>query len=1272
MSLVWKRRWKPHIALFLVICMAVSMFTGIPVNAEEPDGEETPAIGLVAADWESIDWNWNEELEKDVPSLKDEVKLIKETWATWDAVTLYLAYRETEEAELSIVSADDISIRCGDENATAAQVIYQANEENSDFIEFRFYEVGEYTVTYKNGENNSIKIYVEEPQIGFYAAEDAGSANFLSSFTYSAPEENTFYMVLRPGDGNTLALDSEAPFMVEDYETQSEIRDKEAIAEYITCQKVAGKENTYKITVNTKKGFALWVYGTATPSEGDSWSENRCISVNYREKMEGLLVYGEDEESGEYWYDKEGWGELPGASLCLGYRETEDGELTKVAAEDISIQYNGAGGSENLPTCSDNPYAADRIDFQCHQAGDYTVTYNKGTAGKNSITIHVDFPAVGFYETNQMTVEGLIQEIQYERNTGKTFYIIPNPSEDWTNFTYKVMTEETYDDGVYITVNGTPLNPNEAITGTAEVSITADAKCSFGLKAAGTFTNGDGNQENREQYLWCNDPYEGAPVIEDGEEHKGFAGCFITKRAYENSVFWDEGSSEAQYWVHAETLQGVIDKLLEAAKKGSVTIGEGEETETYPVHNTGYIWTNASYFPWYENEAMQPQYVTTPSDVKGIIMSSGLEVYYVNETNSTGSYYPVQLWEKDTDEIYTCEKDDGKFYSVTGDVENGFTLSDSDTEGKEKSALEAEGYTLSEEFGIYCQWPELHVDATTNVKIIGDFAEVEEDGPQVYLGLYEDSEIVSQISDGWNDEKDGYDFTSITSDNIDSVITTKKGTKVKVVKLVTQTGTSVRGDFVSAGDVAIEDATGGKELRDKLGMEELIADDEELKQAIISGEPLKVSLDMDTLKENGESQPEAVNTGIAKIAELVKQVKNEVSKIQYLDIGLKYQVGKKQGDITETKEDISINVTLPAEFTKPNKEAAKSYEIVVYRYHDGKAEKLDSTFDNGKLTFKTGKFSVYAIAVEEVVPTGIQIKAAPAKTAYTAGESFDKTGMIVELVYSDGTTKVITDYTVSTAALTEADKEITVVYGAFTAKQAITVKASQTPTPPEPPTPPAPPVEEPIEVGSAVTVNGNNYKVTSVADNKKAVTFVSGDKKAAKITVPATVKIDGSTYQVTAIADNAFAGSSKLTTVTLPAGITKIGKNAFKSCTKLKSITIPKNVTEIGTNAFYNCKKLTSVKFKGTKIKKIGQGAFAKCSSLKSITIPKSVTEIGKEAFKDCKKLSKVTIKGTVLKKIGKNAFKNIAKKAVIKVPKKKKTAYKKLLKNAGYKGTVK
>lgn len=65
----------------------------------------------------------------------------------------------------------------------------------------------------------------------------------------------------------------------------------------------------------------------------------------------------------------------------------------------------------------------------------------------------------------------------------------------------------------------------------------------------------------------------------------------------------------------------------------------------------------------------------------------------------------------------------------------------------------------------------------------------------------------------------------------------------------------------------------------------------------------------------------------------------------------------------------------------------------------------------------------------KAVLSSIVITKAPTKTSYTAGDTFDKTGMVITAQYADGTKKEITNYTVKpSGALTVDDKSITISY----------------------------------------------------------------------------------------------------------------------------------------------------------------------------------------------------------------------------------------------------
>lgn len=154
-----------------------------------------------------------------------------------------------------------------------------------------------------------------------------------------------------------------------------------------------------------------------------------------------------------------------------------------------------------------------------------------------------------------------------------------------------------------------------------------------------------------------------------------------------------------------------------------------------------------------------------------------------------------------------------------------------------------------------------------------------------------------------------------------------------------------------------------------------------------------------------------------------------------------------------------------------------------------------------------------------------------------------------------------------------------------------------------------------VKKGTKVTIKGHKYTVK----NSSEVTFTGvKNKKASKISIPATVKIKNKKYKVTAMSEKSLKG------------------------VQAKTIIVGNNVQTIGNSAMENCKQLTKV------------------------TLGKNVKKIGKNVFKSDKKLKNITIKSTKLKSVGKNAFKGINSKAKITVPKKKYTSYKKLMKGKG------
>ena len=82
-----------------------------------------------------------------------------------------------------------------------------------------------------------------------------------------------------------------------------------------------------------------------------------------------------------------------------------------------------------------------------------------------------------------------------------------------------------------------------------------------------------------------------------------------------------------------------------------------------------------------------------------------------------------------------------------------------------------------------------------------------------------------------------------------------------------------------------------------------------------------------------------------------------------------------------------------------------------------------------------------------------------------------------------------------------------------------------------------------------------------------------------KLTGDLILPEDGS---ITIIDDYAFCYCSKLTSITIPNGVTSIGVWAFNGCSSLTSVTIPNSVTNIVHHSFQSCENLEEINFNGT------------------------------------------------------------------------------------------
>ena len=191
---------------------------------------------------------------------------------------------------------------------------------------------------------------------------------------------------------------------------------------------------------------------------------------------------------------------------------------------------------------------------------------------------------------------------------------------------------------------------------------------------------------------------------------------------------------------------------------------------------------------------------------------------------------------------------------------------------------------------------------------------------------------------------------------------------------------------------------------------------------------------------------------------------------------------------------------------------------------------------------------------------------------------------------------------------------------------------------------------------------GTTSETYYIPSSLKEVTITGGNilygafyncRRLTSITIP-----DG----VTSIGTYAFYNCWSLTSIEIPDSVTSIGSFAFSGCSGLMNITIPDSVTSIGSYAFYGCSELNAAYITDMEawcniefddmfgnpltnahnlylngklvtdlvipngVRSIGEWAFYHCDSLISITIPDSVTSIGVSAFSDCSSLASITV----------------------------------------------
>lgn len=549
--------------------------------------------------------------------------------------------------------------------------------------------------------------------------------------------------------------------------------------------------------------------------------------------------------------------------------------------------------------------------------------------------------------------------------------------------------------------------------------------------------------------------YEG----EDGEDYIGYSGRFISERAYREGFIWNQEASPDSicYYVHADTIQGVVDKLLALdGKEVQVWDCVDNKAATVTIHNSGFIYLNMSYRDSSYKKAVETeQYVYAPASVRGIFMETASNSYSIPTMNQEGERidyntvleFPLTENAQTTIKKYdgsgaesdipvseydsekTIAKDDGQTETIR--YLHGIALQDWYLEDIVSSKLaglielkknvnenienesqrkwivqnavydkETDSWSTTEDYyliaatDLYAEnktgvaenieqyaviqkeqhrWPSLHVNASTQVRVSGLWTE----NANLYMGFYDGADDIhtyvgssnreNETITEFTPEKIGTTETVTYSDNYSVEYDPDLGrvgeernneTSVNVHVLQAESNTKINDTYSEGGKTAAIDV-------EKEAISDLVPMTKAEKEALIDGASLDLELKVSGVENSADAD-------VVKAQQDIKSVLGSNKKADFFNAFLNYTLKKSDGTavadnkmITEAEEEMVLSFPL-----KEALQGKKNY--AVYRYHDGKAEKLNAWIDKttGNLCFETDRFSVYAIAVDDETSGG--------------------------------------------------------------------------------------------------------------------------------------------------------------------------------------------------------------------------------------------------------------------------------------------------------------
>ena len=621
---------------------------------------------------------------------------------------VYFGYYKSDGENETITPVDvkDITISA-DGGADKTAVTIEEYMEWSDEEEAEAHVPGAYWLSvnssgtyYLEYEGSKVKINADLPLLGLYSDADSplSDANLIGpagdNLTYDSDEDNTYYIRI---------LDEEI----------NNVKRVKVSIEGIDEKGLAWDENNKSGSITIPKGTlndvvlradVYWVSDDGSGEAYDGYTREFRISP----EANGLVVTWGDVDNPDVSEKninefRKKWDEAVirdtiWLTLAIASNAADGGKQVKaVPAVDIeNIKIYDENSEDAIAKSVAKIYDSNMGDgyaernvldgifvFYFNKSGTYTIKYEKDDVSESCVLV-VNTPVLSFHKTPGKTDETDIVGNEYYNaeyeitEEKKEFYINILDDIEERDGDGNVISKETFaikdidliipegkteDD--YKNFNYEISDDNKSATLTVYNKQYASIDLDVVFERKHYSLNDDGVLDEDWAEVWNDSPYEGQPyqrfsigvllgLYTDGAPQQGFAGMYVSEKWFNDpSIAWEDGSIERpMYWVHADSIQAVIDKLASAAKVGEVVAvsQDGDGEVPLEVVNTGYISVNLS---GYGDEEIPPQYIASSGNLKGIIVngSGAVSPYFLRHDDVLKGLAPDI---GDSDSVHVC------------------------------------------------------------------------------------------------------------------------------------------------------------------------------------------------------------------------------------------------------------------------------------------------------------------------------------------------------------------------------------------------------------------------------------------------------------------------------------------------------------------------------------------------------------------------------------------------------------------------------------------